>query len=180
VSVRVSNLQQDCDFLRDDLYDALRWLFEGAVAWQAGHVKPKLLGRQQVGFAMFTSLIQARALYEFFYAKARSHDDLRSRDFAPSWTPPKSDLYKRYMASGKPAQKRVFHLVRDRSIHAGGVGPDRLNQQVLNFANELKKLTAEFAANAEQTFSDEIRFALTKALEEANKAAKHYDIPCPI
>jgi hypothetical protein len=172
--------ERQLEFLKEDFHDALVWLFNGAVAWDAAHRKQNA-GLHLTPFSFFTSIVQARALYEFFYKRGgRRCDDLRSTDFAPNWRPCESSLYKTYMTDGRPAQKRVFHLVRNRCIHEGGEGPDRLNQQVLNLAKELRKLTEEFAANAEPTFSDEIRSALARALEEANKTAKYYSIPCPV
>ena len=53
-------------FLTEDLYDALRWLFVSAVTWGASRNQPHRCGNQDV-LAMFSSLVQARALYEFFY-----------------------------------------------------------------------------------------------------------------
>lgn len=100
-------------FLTEDLYDALRWLFVGALTWAASKDQPHRCGNQDA-LAMFTSLTQARALYEFFYGVGEKDDDARARHFASAWDPPKTDLYRRYMAGGKPANKRVFHLVYNR------------------------------------------------------------------
>jgi hypothetical protein len=171
--------QSEEEFLRDDLYDALRWLFEAAIAWEAARRIPQCAGRHQIVFGMYTSLVQARALYEFFYKKGKG-DDFRVKDFAPKWNPTKSSLYKKYMDRNQPVQKRVFHLVRNRSIHAGGTGPDELKEQVLEFAKDLRRLTEEFRQNADPVFQDEIQFALTRAIQEAGLAVKHYGISNPI
>jgi hypothetical protein len=174
------DVKQRSDFLKDDFYDALFWLFDGAVAWEAGRKQSASAGRHQIPRGLFTSIVQARALYEFFFAVDHEDDDLRCNHFAPSWRPPKTDLYKKYMARGRPAQKLVFHLVRNRAFHLKGEGPERLNRQVIEFAKDLRKLTEEFAEEAEPIFRDDIRHALTRALEEAQKTARHYDIPCPV
>jgi len=169
-------------FLRDDLYDALRWLFVGAVTWEASRNQPHRCANQDA-LAMFTSLTQARALYEFFYGLGEQDDDARARHFASAWDPPKPDLYRRYMAGGKPANKRVFHLVYNRPAHAGGSGQDgpaHLKNQVLEFARDLRKLTEKFADSADVNFRDGIRHAFQKALQEAKLAANHYGITDPL
>lgn len=171
--------QQDQEFLRDDLYDALRWLGEGAIVWEAARQKPRCAGRHQEVLGMYTRFVQARALYEFFYAKGKN-DDARAESFAPSWKPRKSSLYERYIGQGTPAQKRVFHLVRRRSMHAGGTGKNTLNKQILAFAKDLLGLMEDFHKNAAPVFRDEIEFALMKARKEADSAAKHYGIPNPL
>lgn len=127
------------------------------------------------------SLVEARALYEFFYAPEQ-RDSARACHFAPAWSPAKTDLYQEYMANGRPANKRLFHLVYNRASHAGGPGhegPDHLNQQVLNFAKDIRGLTEQFAASAHTDFRDSIRRALQKALEEAKLAADLYGIASP-
>ena len=168
------------EFLRDDLYDALRWLFEGAVVWEAARMMPQRAGRHQAVLGMYTSLVQARALYEFYYRKKSAKDDVRVKDFAPRWKPTENPLYKAYMDQGMPAQKRVFHLVRDRSAHAGGTGNAALNKKVLEFAQNLRGLTEEFGKNADPAFQSEIHSALARAIEDAEVAAKHYGIPNPL
>jgi hypothetical protein len=127
---------------------------------------------------MYTSLVQARALYGFFYKKGAG-DDFRVGDFSSKWKPPQSRLYQRYMDQGKPAQKRIFHLVRNRSVHPGGTGPEQLNKQVLQFAKELRKLTEALARNADPAFQCEIQSALGRAIREAELSARHYGIPNP-
>ena len=106
-------------FLRDDLHDSLRWLFVDAIAWKASQKRPEPCGNQNV-LGMYTSLVQARALYDFFYKRGRG-DDAQAWHFAPSWNDDGggNSLYQRYMARESPANKRVFHLVYNRSEHAG-------------------------------------------------------------
>jgi hypothetical protein len=132
---------------------------------------------------MYVSLVQARALYEFFYDPEKQKDDARARHFASAWKPRESDLYGRYMAGGKPANKRVFHLVYNRGLRAGGSGrdgPDHLKNQVLEFAKDLRRLTEEFASNADAAFRGSVQYALQEALKEAELAADHYGIAIPI
>jgi hypothetical protein len=171
------------NFLAEDLYDALRWLFEGAVAWEAARTKPGQSGRHQRAFGMFTSLVQARSLYEFFYdkKKPKKPDDARVSDFASKskWIVPRSNLYTQYMESGKPAQKRVFHLVFNRSTHSGGAG-NELNTKVVEFALELRRLVEDFQRNADPEFRDEIECTLAMAILEADKAAKSFGIARPV
>lgn len=167
------------EFIRNDLYDALRWLFEGAVAWEAARVKPQFSGRHQIVLGMYTSFVQARAIYEFYY-KTGKGDDFRAKHFAPKWKPAESPLYRKHMDQHKPAQKRVFHLVSNRSIHAGGAGPEELKNQVVGFAKDLRKLTADLSQNADTVFQGEIQSALARAMQEADLAAKFYGIPNPL
>jgi hypothetical protein len=169
-------------FLREDLRDALRWLFEGAIAWEAAKKRPERAGHHQVVLGMYVSLVQARALYEFFYGHGQG-DDARASHFAPAWKPLETEPYRKYMAGGKPANKRVFHLVYNRAAHAGGSGhegPDHLKNQVLEFAKDLRTLTEEFARNAGPAFRDSAQGAFREALKEANRAADHYGIANPL
>jgi hypothetical protein len=169
-------------FVSEDLRDALRWLFVGAVTWEASRSQPHRCENQDV-LGMFASLTQARALYEFFYGTKEQGDDARACHFASAWKPDKTDLYRRYMAARKPANKRLFHLVYNRASHAGGSGhdgPDHLKNQVLNFAKDLRGLTEQFAASVHTNFRGGVRHALQKALEEAKFAADHYGIATPL
>ncbi len=169
-------------FLREDLYNALRWLFEGAIAWEAARRRPESAGRHQGLLGMYASLMEARALYEFFYGQGHG-DDARACHFASAWNPGETDHYQRYMAGGKPANKRVFHLVYNRAVHAGGSGedgPDHLKNQVLELARDLRRLTEEFANNADPTFRDGVSNALREALQEAKLAADSYSIANPL
>jgi hypothetical protein len=177
-----NELEKKRDFLDKDLYDALRWLFVGAVAWEAARTLQDRCGRLSV-LGMLTSFVQARALYEFFYSSGK-RDDARARDFSPSWDQSaKSDLYLKYMASEKPANKRVFHLVYGRSKHPGGTGEDssdHLKNQVVNFARDLRKLTEIFIESVEPNLRVSVQSALQKALKEAEENANHYGISNPL
>ena len=164
-------------FLKEDLYDALRWLFEGAIAWEAARSRPEHCRHQGV-LGMQTSLVQARALYEFFYSHEQG-DDARAVHFASTWRPLETDLYRAYMAGGKPANKRVFHLVYNRSRHAVGSESEHLKNKVLEFARDLKRLTEDFSRNADLGFQQAIEVALKKALHEADLAAKYYETKDP-
>jgi hypothetical protein len=167
------------EFLEEDLTDALKWLFVGAVAWQATDPKenqPERCCHQKV-LAMYTSLVQARALYEFYYdvKPNRKPDDARVRDFAPSWVVPKRHYYSKYMDGGAPANKRVFHLVYGRNRHSGGRGgsdeSEDLKNQVLAFAKELREITEEFVKCAEPQFVRLVQAALENGLNEAESVA---------
>ena len=177
-------MDEKTQLLKEDLHDALRWLFVGAVTWEAARKQPHRCGNQDA-LAMFTSLTQARALYEFFYAAPGKSDDARARDFCPAsaWNPSKSYLYLDYMAAKKPANKRVFHLVYDRADHAGGLGedgPDHLKNQVLNFARDLRRLTEEFIKCIDSKFHHVAGAALHGALAEAKSIADYYEISDPL
>ena len=52
-------------FLKEDFKDSLKWLFVGAVTWQAHSLEQDHHYMRALG--MFTCLVQARALYEFFF-----------------------------------------------------------------------------------------------------------------
>ena len=170
-------------FLREDLYDALRWLFVGAVTWEAMRQRPNLCTANQDAISMLASLTQARALYEFFFASPQKGDDARACDFAPNWNLNPSSLYKTYMGKGKPANKRVSHLVYNRSAHSGGFvvnESDHLKNQVLNFTKELRDIAGQLAQQADPSFALQIRCALDKALGEAQQTADHYGITNPL
>jgi hypothetical protein len=181
----MGTLDEKNRFLKEDLYDALRWLFVGTVAWHAAKVQPDRCPHQMV-LGMYTNLVQARALYEFFYS-AGNRDDARAVDFAPTWRPVArrraSRLYSDYMVGGKPANKRVFHLVYNRSAHAGGPGhegDDHINKKVLEFAQDLRGLTKEFVKCVEPHFRVIVQSALDRALQEAKSVADGYGIANPI
>jgi hypothetical protein len=171
------------DFLEEDLYDALRWTFVSAVAWHASDCGPERV------FEMNTNFVQARALYEFYFGdkdtKERKPDDARARDFGGSWNETGTDLYLKYMCGGKPANKRVFHLVYGRSSpdNAGGPGPDgddHIKNQVLEFARDLHRTTERFIECADKQFCDIVRTTLNQALAEAAKTADFYGIRNPL
>jgi hypothetical protein len=143
---------------------------------------------------MFTSLTQARALYEFFnkcdQPQLYSGGTARAKDFNPSWSRPSDPdgLYTKYIAKNMPAQRRVFHLVYGRANTAGGSmggGSDELNARVLDFAKDLRRIVKEFAASfadspEESAYRELVECALAKALVEGCELAKRYEIPDPL
>jgi len=168
-------------FLEKDFYDAFRWLFEGALAWQATKIDGGPC-RHQRALGMFTSLVQARALYDFFFNPSRKEDDARASDFMGKWPEQPSDLCRKYMQGPTPANKRIFHLVYARENHAGGPGhegPDHLKNQVMEFAKDLHEISKNFVAKVEPSLRPAAMSALRKALDEAKKAADEYGIPNP-
>lgn len=181
--IKPKNVSTKQSFLNDDFYDALRWLFVSAVTWEAMRQRSGICTVNQDAISMLASLTQARALYEFFFAVQRKGDDARACDFASKWNPNPSSLYTTYMGNGKPTNKRVSHLVYNRSAHSGGSAvndSDHLKNQVLNLAKELRDLTQELARQADPSFSSCIRCALDMALAEARRTADHYGIVNPL
>jgi hypothetical protein len=182
--MRTPTLEDRKKFLEDDLSDALKGLFVGAVVWSAAD-KSELCPFQK-GLGMFTSLVQARSLYEFYSSKrATAYDDARAHDFAPSWAGRESALYNEYMVKGKPANKRVFHLVYFRSERSGGPtnehdGPKHIKNRILEFAKDLRRLTEEFIKCVEPHFRDSVERGLEKALKGADEAANGCDIANPL
>jgi len=145
--------------------------------------KPELCTANQDAISTLASLTQARALYEFFFAGQQKRDDARACDFAPKWNPNPSSLYTTYMGNGKPTNKRVSHLVYNRSAHSGGSAAnesDHLKNQVLNFTKELRDITERLARQADPSFSSSIRCALDKARAEAQRTADRYGITNPL
>jgi hypothetical protein len=164
----------------EDLKDSLKWLFVGAVVWKASNGRQVCPNQDALG--MFTSFVQARALYEF-YCEARKDrdDDARAEDFCDSWATPKSALYARYKT---PLNKRVFHPVYGRSQEqnagaSGSSGPGHLNQQVLEFANDLLRITERFVQCAKQEFKTHAQSALDDSYGDAQNAARHLGITVP-
>lgn len=132
---------------------------------------------------MIASLTHARALYEFFYIPATRLDDARASQFCSAWNPSKTTLYLTYMAPEQAANKRVFHLVYNRSNHAGGPGyngPKHLKNQVLDFAKDLRQLTEEFINCVEPQFQNVVRAALDSALVHAKNTADSCGITNPL
>lgn len=81
------------------------------------------------------------------------------------------------------ANKRVFHLVYNRAVHAGGSGEDSLDHlknQVLELARDLRRLTEEFAHNVDPNCRNGVRYALHEGLREAELAADFYGIANPL
>ncbi|MGI8807930.1 MAG: hypothetical protein ACR2KK_08840 [Acidimicrobiales bacterium] len=177
-----ASAEDKLSFLANDFYDALRWLFEGAVAWQAGALKQEISRHQQL-FAMSTAVLQARALYEFFFSEQKAPDDARAQQFVAKWAVTKTEPYKNYMASGMPANKRFFHLVFGREFRSGGSGhhgPDHLNQQVLSFAKDISILATSFVnAIDDPDLRTTAQEALDKANQDGAEAAADYEIPNP-
>lgn len=183
-------------FLEEDLADALKALFVGAVVWEAADVekgKSELCPFQR-DLGMYACFVQARSLYEFYSSKKKrrpkkgqKQDDARASDFvaAGKWTEKesKSALYSKYMDSESPANKRVFHLVYGRSHHAGGPSNDEtkhINKQVLAFAKELLKFTEEFGKRVKPDFRGSVECALCKAKKAAGEAADGCKIANPL
>lgn len=165
-------------FLKEDFFDSLRWLFEGAVAWQAARSAPEHC-RHQIVLAMHTSLLQARSLYEFYYPPSQ-RDDARASQFASGWRPNQTALYRSYMSGGKPANKRLFHLVFERPRHAGGTSQNELKNRVLDFATDIKQITEDFAVHADLDFRQLVRDALHAALGEAAAACAWHKVGSPL
>jgi hypothetical protein len=166
-------------FLEEDLSHALKELFVGAVAWDAGRKSELCPFQKDLG--MYASFVQARALYEFFYSckrkkpkQGKNKDDARACDFVTTvkWSEkrPKSNFYSQYMENDTPANKRVFHLVYGRSSHAV------INDQVLVFAQELLMVTREFRDRVDSDFVGSVECALQKALRAAREAVTDYNI----
>jgi hypothetical protein len=179
------------EFLEVDLADALKGLVAGAVVWEAADVAKERseLCPFQRGIAMSASFVQARALYEFysFKKKKSKKDDARATDFVPTWNWPgkksKDDLYGKYLDNEMPGNKRVFHLVYGRSLHAGGPKDDEtkhIKNQVLEFARELLEFTTEFGNRANADFQGSIQIALQKARKAAEEAADGCKIANPL
>ncbi len=132
----------------------------------------------QDALGMFTSFMQARSLYEFYYGKKSTgrDDDARAKQFMTTSFDPKSSLGPRYMyKSGKemPVNKRLFHMVYDRGRHEGIKG------EVLSIALDLQRITKKFAEHAKPEFKPLIEHALGDALKDADYAASKHKIANP-
>jgi hypothetical protein len=167
----------------EDLKDALKWLFVGAVVWEAAKKKQPCPNQDALG--MFTNFVQARALYEFYYKGKGDSGDARAKDFCDDpWQPPKSTLYARYVDTGRPLNKRVFHLVYGRSRKqcagaSGPSGPDHVNQQAIEFAKELLRITRRFVQCTKQEYKTFAQSALDDGYGHAQNAAKALGISIP-
>jgi hypothetical protein len=170
-------------FLRADFCDTLRWMLVGAITWKAAPTKECCPNLDVVG--MYTSLLQSRNLYEFYYDEnPHFDDDARASEFASSWDmKDTSPLYKKYMGPGMPVNNRISHLVWERSKHSGGTlvdECDHLKKQVLPCAHDLIEITNKFIP---LVTPESVRAAATFALDEARKqaclTAKKYGIDDP-
>jgi hypothetical protein len=178
-------------FLQKDFYNSLRFMFEGAIAWHAWKQTLEKrdqfssLFRHQGVLGMYATFTEARALYEFFQnheSRRNDRDDAHADDFAPNWRAAESEVYKNYVAHSKPANKRMFHLVYRRDEKSGETssqGP--LKDQVLNVAKDLLDIAGQFFENIDDSECRErARTALQKALDEGQKAARHYCVANPL
>jgi hypothetical protein len=176
-------------YLRDDYYNSLRYLFEGAIAWHAwkhADSSSDVICRHQGVLGMYTAFVEARVLYEFFHnhkSRGNNSDDARADDFtSSSWRANESTVYRDYLAALKPANKRMFHPVYRRSQHSGETatsGP--LKEQVLEAAKDLRDVAEEFIKHIIDPVSrGHAQIALERALTEAQKAADHYGLANPL
>ena len=194
------------DFLKDDLSDALKGLFVGAVVWEAAdraeEAKEKELCPFLKRLAASESFVQARALYEFYNPKKTDKPRGEKGETAHAshfgeWTQKEStsdelNLFEKYIrgqeATGvfrtnSPVNKRVSHLAYDRSDFSGGSGQDgsdHLKNQPLTFAMSLRNITEKFIEKVEDRFRDSAKTALEKAREGARQAATGCNIPNPL
>lgn len=173
-------------FLEHDLRDALKGLFVSAVSWAAHPEQSDERGVR--GLAMYANLVQARALYEFFFGEQARNSpiiggDARALDFVSSWTPSDSrNLYATFMGKGAAAQKRVFHLVYGRPGYSGGTEPDEsdhLKNQVRAFAEHIRDLTTEFARKLQPHHRALVEASLQDALATAGAVANDYGVTLP-
>lgn len=178
-------------FLQDDFYNSLRYMFEGAIAWHAWKQALEKrdqswpIFRHQGVLGMYATFIEARALYEFFHShnsRRSDSDDARADDFATNWRAAESEVYQDYAAHSRPANKRMFHLVYRRNEKSGETsskGP--LKEQVLNVAKDVLDVAGKFVENVDDSVYRELaRIALRKALDEGQKAARHYCVANPL
>lgn len=168
-------------FLRDDLRDALKWVFVGAVSWVAHPEATDQVGVR--GLGMFTTLVQARSLYEFFFERGPAPSlggTARAMHFNASWTARDvRGLYATYMGKGTPAQKRVFHLVYGRPHYSGGTAPDEsdhLKNHVRALAQDLREITTAFAQVLDPNYRTLVESALQNALQTADAVGKAYGV----
>lgn len=86
--MRRLTLDERKKFLEDDLSDALKGLFVGAVVWAAADASERC--PFQKGLGMFTNLVQARSLYESAFGHlVRSGTDKRTAERPTSpWSVP--------------------------------------------------------------------------------------------
>jgi hypothetical protein len=184
------------DFLKKDLADALKALFVAAVVWRAA-VEAARTHQKEVwpfveGIAASACFVQARALYDFYDPKKSrelsgvpGESAYASHFVSQKWTSGdfQSDLYDRYLDNQKPANKRVFHLVYDRSDYSGGSEADEsdhLKNQPLRFAKELRAITKHFITRVDECYRDAATTALDGAIKAANEAAEGCGIPNPL
>ncbi len=164
-------------FLEEDLFNELRWVCVGAVAWKV-HKKLDPFPNLDV-FGMDSSFVHARSLYEFYYQKnprpPKKGNTAWVGNFTDkSWQPAKTNSYKKFIAEDSPVQKRVFHLAYGRSEYG------EVRNEVLAFARDLCRLTEAFVDHAELDYRDSVKSALDRARNEANIVVNRYGIDNPI
>jgi hypothetical protein len=131
----------------DDLSDALKGLFVGAIIWEAADRAEKAKEKELCPFlkrlAASESFVQAHALYEFYNPKKTDKPKGKKGETAHAshfgeWTEKEftSDelkLFERYIRghevtgvfrTNSPVNKRGSHLAYDRSDFSGGSGQD--------------------------------------------------------
>jgi hypothetical protein len=114
MEVYMRTVDSQKDFLKDDLSDALKGLFVGAVVWEAADRAEKAKEKERCPFlkrlAATESFVQARALYEFYTPTKDKPKGERGEPAYAShfgqWTEKEfgvdvSGLFEKYMEDGR-------------------------------------------------------------------------------
>jgi hypothetical protein len=168
--------------IEKDLFNELRWLVCSATEWDACD---KLIGEPPripkiqepclhlKVYAMDSTFLHARSLYEFFTAteesitrnEKRGSTRLTWRDYSLT-ARQTSNKYDQFM---KPLHGRVMHLEKDRSGH------DEIKNEVVNFAVDILRLWNGFSQNPSvKPYESLLNKFRVRAIEDAASVAKQY------
>lgn len=140
------------EYIREHLYNELRWLLHAATEWQIQkHLQLNIVGYNVQVYAMDSAVLHARTLFEFFLNKTKSNY-YGCTEYVS--TELQSDSYKDW--SG-PLHSHLMHAqVRSRPKKLGtSDGPKDLNEMPVYFAQEILRLWKEFEAELSKSGNPE-------------------------
>lgn len=157
------------EFLREDLYNELRWLLCAATEWHACRKLAKEPGCRQphhlIVYTMDSALLHARSLYEFFTAASIKPDRRTWRDYSHN-ARQESVTYDKFI---KPLHGRVMHLNRDRE------GYDAVKDEVVNLAADVLRLWDDFSKKSDvKPYVQSLQEYRELAVREAEAVAEQY------
>lgn len=159
-------------YIKDDLYNELRWLLSAAAEWQAAETGSD---KRVIVYAMDSAFLHARSLYEFFTWIEPQRPTRRAQTRV---------YWRTYGLQGRLVSRLytdwigilhdyVMHLNDVRGSSSNVLNGQQLNKQILIFAEDVLHLWDQFSAMPEVSqFSTELADARRKSVEQANSIAK--------
>ena len=161
-------LEEKRRFIQTELCYELRCLLGAATVWQA--FKDAGAGFDVV-VAQDSAFVHARCLLNFF-TSPKSGNDISIVEFGPK--PYISPIYKKWE---KPLNRHVLHIAKGRANPNNLKNGTHLNEQILDFANEILRLWEQFetdpsASDYATNLSKARQCAIQDAANDANGRTK--------